>query len=195
MRLVSEAHQLDLRKLSQAGFLSAPVGTVCTSETRWPGTSGSSIVLCRLLKWVSVDRVVMGVLSPPQQEVQLIELEATACNFGGRRLWFRCPNDPDPDNSEELDEDSEVFGDSLPATRRCIGRCLVLYQSAPGDPFLCRNCSRLTYPSRQCHRSYLHEVVKPLFGLLQNPNTTQSDDLRALLDHHNSFQKHRGNSS
>lgn len=51
----------------------------------------------------------------PVEEV--VPLEWTACRFGGRRAWFRCP--------------------------RCFGRVVKLYGA--GRLFLCRRCHGLTY--------------------------------------------------
>lgn len=59
-------------------------------------------------------------------EWQLMEypvaLEWTACNFGGRRVWFRCPE------------------------TACGRRVAVLFG---GSTFACRHCHRLVYESQQ----------------------------------------------
>lgn len=197
MKLVSDAHQLDLRRLNGAGFFSAPVGSIWTSEARRPGSSASSIAYYALLKRVSPDQAVMGIGSPPQRDLQLVELEATPCWLGGQRWWFRCPNESplDPDNPEEPDDLPEAFEELLPGTRRCIGRCLVLYRPAPGDQFSCRNCSRLSYPSRRFHRSFFGTVIDPLIDRLKHLDATEPDDLRELLTKRGNFRKYRGESS
>lgn len=49
-----------------------------------------------------------------------VELDRTACTFGGSRTWFRCPH--------------------------CHRRCLVLYLR--GGTFRCRRCGRVAYTSQ-----------------------------------------------
>lgn len=51
-----------------------------------------------------------------------VQIERTACNYGGSRSWFRCPN---------------VF---------CKRRVAILYG---GSVFTCRKCQNLNYPSQQ----------------------------------------------
>src|SRR6516162_2464214 len=48
-------------------------------------------------------------------------LERTACQFGGDRVWFRCP--------------------------RCYRRCAVIFGLARDGRFGCRKCLRLAYSS------------------------------------------------
>lgn len=52
---------------------------------------------------------------------QRIMLDTTPCNFGGERLWFRCP--------------------------RCQHRCAILYLIR--ERLICRNCSQLPYLVQQ----------------------------------------------
>lgn len=54
----------------------------------------------------------------------VISIDSTACNLGGHRLWFRCPN------------------------RGCIRRAAILYG---GSIFACRHCYRLAYQSQREH--------------------------------------------
>jgi len=186
MKLTTEAHQLDLRRMKQAGFLTAPVGSVWSSEVQLPGATGSSIAVYTLLKRGPSARAWMGVGGPStsRRDLQVIELEATDVNLGGQRWWFRCPNGPflGPDDSDEIPEDSEVSEEPVPKTRKCIGRCSVLYRTTPRGEFACRHCSRLTYATRQGHRSYYAEVLIPLMEMLENPHMADPFDFQALLD-------------
>jgi len=54
-----------------------------------------------------------------------VNLETTPCYFGGKRWWFKCPNN------------------------RCGRRCRILYNAPGSDYFLCRICQNLTYRSQQ----------------------------------------------
>lgn len=56
-----------------------------------------------------------------------VRLEYTACNFGGKRPWFRCPG---------VVDDEEC--------KRRVGK---LYCPPEGDLFLCRHCYDLGYTS------------------------------------------------
>ena len=53
-----------------------------------------------------------------------VSLDATACNFGGERYWFVCPS--------------------------CGVRAGVLYRAPGNEYFWCRDCSNLSYRSRNC---------------------------------------------
>jgi len=203
MKLTTEAHQLDLRRMKQAGFLTAPVGSVWSSEVQLPGATGSSIAVYTLLKRGPSARAWMGVGGPStsRRDLQVIELEATDVNLGGQRWWFRCPNGPslEPDDLEELDEDSEASQEPTPRTRLCIGRCLVLYRTTPGGEFACRNCSRLTYASRQRHGTYFGDVISPLIDHLSatsnRPREHLTDQernrLKKIVSREKSFKKQK----
>ncbi len=114
-------HRVDIRWLKKHGYLQ-------------PGTMGS-------LSWSScgeetgsirysmeANRMVLnyrhrlndGEWEPVKIEVQFSE---TACNYGGSRKWFICPN------------------------LNCSRRVVVLYGA--GKYFLCRHCYGLTYSSQQ----------------------------------------------
>lgn len=57
-----------------------------------------------------------------------VELQGTACRFGGLRWWFICPN------------------------TNCKRRNSILYQY--GDYFVCRKCARLKYSSQEYSGKY-----------------------------------------
>jgi hypothetical protein len=55
----------------------------------------------------------------PHPSVQYLSLDTTPCNYGGRRVWFICP--------------------------QCGRRVAILY----GTPFACRHCHQLDYRSQR----------------------------------------------
>lgn len=118
-------HRIDIRWLKKHGYLQ-------------PGTRGS-------LSWsirgedtgsvqysIETGRMILnyrhrphgGEWEPVQMNVQFSE---TACNYGGSRKWFICPN------------------------LNCSRRVVVLYGA--GKYFLCRYCHGLTYASQQESKS------------------------------------------
>ncbi len=84
---------------------------------------------------------------------ETVDLEWTACNFGGTRPWFLCPG---------------VVGD-----RRCGRRVAVLY--GPGRYFLCRHCYDLGYQSQRDNETCraLRKAQKIRERLGGSANTTQ----------------------
>ena len=63
-------------------------------------------------------------ISVRQNETQEIYCVTTACNYGGYRIWFKCPN---------------VL---------CKARSYKLYKIPNADCFCCRHCANVTYDSR-----------------------------------------------
>jgi hypothetical protein len=70
-----------------------------------------------------------------------VTMESTPCYFGGKRLWFRCPN------------------------TNCNRRCRILYKAPSSDYFLCRMCQNLTYRSQQEATTKADAIVAYLFEM------------------------------
>ena len=74
---------------------------------------------------------------------QRVSVLWTACNYGGRRPWFRCP--------------------------KCARRVRQLRLVPPARIFACRACQELPYACRRYHRNALFErVVKPYLTLVES---------------------------
>ncbi len=113
-RGVVERHlSLDVRGLSRDGVLVSGA----TATMTWRSGESSVTLVClgsRLLIGFTVDGL-------PHSEA--LELDRTACRFGGERAWLRCP---------------------VPHCRRRVAR--VFYSSRR---FVCRKCARLVYRSQR----------------------------------------------
>jgi hypothetical protein len=115
----SDYQQLDVREWQRLGFLVqfAPIFT--------RGGWTVNVVLPRYLdpaqEWV--------VLSRTEKERPVnVKIEWTACNYGGRRAWLRCPNEG------------------------CNRRVAILY--ADHATVACRRCRDLAYESQQESAKY-----------------------------------------
>ena len=143
---VDQVHPLDLADLRRDGLLDpAKAGHVWISKI----SLGFALVPTYALYAVAAtpnDRWL--VLSYPKPETlgeratQVVELIATACHFGGRRWWFRCP----------------AARNNVP----CRRRCRILYRPLEGIGFACRECWSLTYRCRQRHRHRYEVLAKAL---------------------------------
>ncbi len=92
-----------------------------------------------------------------------VPLEWTPCNFGGKRLWFRCPG----------------VG--------CGRRVAILY--GPGRYFLCRHCHGLSYESQRedgTHRA-LRRAQKIRERLGGSANMTEPFPERPKGMHHDTY--------
>jgi hypothetical protein len=113
-RGVVERHRsLDVRSLSRGGALVAGA----SATMRW-GSGDSSVGLVCL-----GSRLLVGFTVDGQAHREVLELEHTACRFGGERAWFRCP---------------------VTECRRRVAR--VFYSSRR---FVCRKCARLVYRTQR----------------------------------------------
>ena len=73
----------------------------------------------------------------------IVPVVSTPCHYGGKRWWFICPRVIDG--------------------RSCQKRCRIIYLPPTSEYFGCRECSQLTYESRQKHRDKFYEgFEKPL---------------------------------
>ncbi len=110
--------RLDVRDLARRGLLSSGGSFVWT----WSWADGhterrsSSISITTAFDSIRLNFCIGD--TPVQQRV---DIDRTACNYGGARPWFRCP--------------------------RCFGRVAVLYLRS--GRFGCRRCGQLVYSS-QC---------------------------------------------
>jgi hypothetical protein len=116
----SDYRQLNIRDLQRKGFLK-PRGWVVLTWSR----QGEVVASIRLL--VEHDRIVLSYRHQGQGEdwknkEYPVFLDRTRCNYGGERIWFRCP------------------------ARNCSRRVAVLYL---GSVFACRHCYQLTYDSQR----------------------------------------------
>ncbi len=118
--------RLDVRALHRAGRL-APGGDY------WWSWSDGGIVTIRVGETAMEGRALYLVLHYRHRRgagawedvAELVRLTWTACRYGGRRPWFRCP--------------VETNG------AYCGRRVAILYGA--GKYFACRHCYRLAYPS------------------------------------------------
>lgn len=111
--------RLDVRPLARDGALAR--GT--TTELYWThqGRDTATLELIAQTESVAVkSRWLQG--GEWRQEQYLIYLDRTVCNFGGSRVWWRCP------------------------AANCGRRSAILYG---GGFFACRHCRRLAYRSQR----------------------------------------------
>jgi hypothetical protein len=120
--LVEGCPRLDVRWLSRQGFL-RPLGV---SHRVTLGHVSLDLIAERGSVILSYD-----VGHPPVADrnhvEQRVQLNRTACNYGGTRTWFLCP------------------------AEGCGRRCAVLYCRERG--FACRRCNGLVYQTQREHRS------------------------------------------
>lgn len=111
-----DSRPLDIRKLNRSGLL-IPGGAF-----GWQWTIGGKAAADIQIK-VGVERVVLAYRfrlrgnSDWQDVEQSVNLDYTACTYGGKRIWWLCPS--------------------------CDRRVAVLY--GPGKHYACRHCSNLVY--------------------------------------------------
>lgn len=134
-RRVDECLRLDLRDLRRAGLFAQPTGT----GRRLGGCP--TRVACGLLPaaggghWFVVADLDPDGAEPTPAPLLAARLEWMPCHFGGVRWWFNCPR--------------VVQG------RECGRRCRILFLPRGAGQVGCRGCLRLTYRTRQQHRSRL----------------------------------------
>jgi hypothetical protein len=141
-RLVEESKAIDMTFLRGLGFFRHAPGTVCTSKWTCRGEPWGTVCYWRedycgepLLLWFSYNiRRESDEWRPLKYGV---EIDSTECHFGGRRYWFVCP--------------------LIVNGRACRRRCRAIYLGDSGY-FGCRECQRLTYVSRRCHRDMVWEL-------------------------------------
>ena len=148
---VDEVVKLDLAELRRAGFFKLPrMKTPWMQETRTP--NGHIVSTGFALLRLESNAGIVGIFAPQDDsstdwDLQyFIGLTPTSCGLGGQRWWWVCPN-----------------YDKNPRCRNFRRR--VLYRPTPGDTFACFDCHRLTYSSRQHHRSLEVEYRRPLRAL------------------------------
>jgi hypothetical protein len=137
---VDETHRLDLAQLRRDGFLAAPPGSIWGWRVRL-GLRESVAYGFLVPEGDSVGGMALfDFTDGPGSELRsgyLVLLETKRPNFGGRRLWFRCP----------------IVIDRTPCNRRCR----ILYRPSGQLYFGCRECWGLSYESRQRHRHQHYE--------------------------------------
>ena len=146
---VDEVVKLDLADLRRAGFFKQSLmKTPWMQKTRTPNGHTVGYVLMRL----EPDAGEVAIFAPQDESLEVWDLQnyigltTTPCPLGGKRWWWVCPN----------------YG-KHPGCRNLRRR--VLYRPAPGDTFACFDCHRLTYSSRQHHKSLEVEYRRPLRAL------------------------------
>lgn len=122
-RKVEQSLALDVRKLAKAEALTNRV-----LSWRWTvvetGEERGSISIKGSLHRLTLSYTASGVFVS-----EAIDITRTKCNYGGERVWFRCPS--------------------------CRGRVALLYLR--GGRFRCRQCHGLRYQSQsldECGRSW-----------------------------------------
>ena len=116
----SDMRALDIRRLKRDGLLTAGQ----TFSWKWL-CNGEEISSIRVRS--EVDRVILSYRNRLEGDMWRpteypVYLEWTRCNFGGQRVWFRCPS------------------------RSCGRRVAILYG---GRRFACRRCHQLVYMSQR----------------------------------------------
>ena len=112
-------HRVDIRWLKKQGYLQAgKVGCLSWSQ----GDEPTGTISFR----VEQDQIVLNYRRRPhggewEDVEEVVRFDRTACNYGGYRTWFLCPN--------------------------CWKRVALLYGA--GKYFLCRHCYDLAYSSQQ----------------------------------------------
>jgi hypothetical protein len=119
-KLTAAYPSLDIRRLQRDGLLRPGLAFLC--QLMQNGERTASIDLR-----VDVERMTLSYryLSPESEwrrVEQQVQLERTACNYGGHRAWFRCPADG------------------------CGRRVAILYCAGI---FACRRCHQLAYWSQR----------------------------------------------
>lgn len=86
----TSARELDVRVLRHNGLISRPDQTAVVS---WllNGTAIAAINLSNTSCGVQLSYCTNRADQGRVQVKQLVSVELTPCNFGGYRLWFRCP--------------------------------------------------------------------------------------------------------
>lgn len=107
---------LDIRVLKREGYLTRRYPFVWT----WITNHGEKVASATILiqdKSVSVGYIWYG-----HDTVSALQLESTPCNFGGSRLWFKCPH--------------------------CEGRCARVFFNRRDGYYACRMCVGVAYYSQ-----------------------------------------------
>lgn len=121
-RCTDNMRALDVRQISRADLLTA--GTSFSwGWTRMGKTTASINIRVQADKVVFDYRLPRSVLGGSWEAMNSeVLLDRTSCRFGGRRVWWRCPQS------------------------ECGRRVAVLYA---GEMFACRQCHRLAYRSQR----------------------------------------------
>ena len=145
---VDEVVKLDLADLRRAGFFKQPLNTPWAQHSGPPTASS----VCYVLSYFEANAGLVGICAPQDDSLAVwnvqyyIGLTPTPCPLGGQRWWWVCPN----------------YGKNLGCRNL---RRQILYRPTPGDTFACFDCHRLTYSSRQHHKSLEVEYRRPLRAL------------------------------
>jgi len=125
--IISAYHQLDVRIWHRQGLL-VLFGSFDCEE--WHVEVVPPFNMHGQADWLILSRTDGRDETPP------IRLEWTSCNYGGTRVWFRCP------------------------VRDCGRRVAILYSDRTDRTVSCRNCRHLTYESQHRSSKYraLHRV-------------------------------------
>ena len=123
--LVSSCISLDASRLQKGGVFRSdvPFGSVFT--VTWNNSTESEIGIQVGGPQINLQYRIGGGDGESQDVTQLVPLDWTPCNYGGRRAWFLCPGD----------------------RGNCGRRVAKLYLH--GRYFLCRHCHGLTYASQK----------------------------------------------
>ncbi len=140
-RPVEESHRLDLFNLVRQGLFEQPTGTIHIDESHRYGESWSKVAC--ILRLLNGEREVV-LFDPPSDPLKsvsvpgyVVRLDWTRPNYGGERPWFLCP--------------------ALTPQGPCNRRCRILYRPRSAKHFLCRQCHRLTYRTRQLSGNIYYE--------------------------------------
>ncbi len=123
-----DCHRIDVREMSRDGSLTVGAKNKLSGET-----SNEEIRLTADAGQVRVQHGIRLLAGFRTLNHQVIKLGRTRCNYGGARVWFRCP---------ECESRAAV----LYRPKRTRGKRAV---SAKDRTFKCRRCHNLVYPSQR----------------------------------------------
>lgn len=165
---VEECKSIDIPWLSRHGYFCG----FKSGGIEWRTATGEVISSIGIQAWVDESNPGRGHLrlfytqtnNITEEKTDLdykVELDITACNFGGVRYWFICP----------------LVVDGKPCGRRVSK----LYLPPGGTYFGCRHCYNLTYRCQKEHDSRVDALVKnPELLLTQMKDGSLKGSLLAL---------------
>ena len=129
-KITEKYPSLDVRRLQRGGMLRP--GKAFPYHWTSNGERAASINVKAAGNRVTLSYQHRGLDGEWRGRQYAVQLEWTACNYGGKRPWFRCPTD------------------------ECGRRVALLYG---GNIFACRRCHQLAYPSQR-KPAYLRALSK-----------------------------------
>jgi len=118
----TECHSIDMVYLTRLYNLEKK----CASVLSWSDSQGKQDYVIFMIEPPGRIRLYYTLKASAKETINMnyqIHLTTTECNYGGKRLWFICPD--------------------------CHRRSRIIYKHPTGCRFTCRICNNLTYASQQ----------------------------------------------